>query len=230
MIASVVALTLTAALRGRRRPGEITEAFGRRVRRGVDGSEHLVPGRRRRADAGRADAGVAGLLAEAAALIGEAGGVAGTLETEVAGTADHVLDHTGQLLAALAGVLDHHRLAEVASLRNEAHVAATHQRRLLQLTALLLAHRRAGDRYVGMKIVLRVRQTTFRRNRAGGVLRGSRRAVQIIFPRQLRRRCRRFRADGPPTGRILVCVVAARVPRELPSAEGRTVAGRLAGG
>lgn len=81
-----------------------------------------------------------------------------------------------------------------------------------------------------MEVVLRVRQTALRGDRAGGVLRGRRRAVQVVLPRQLRRRCRRFRADGPPTGRILVRVVAARVPRELPSVEGRTVAGRLAGG
>lgn len=82
-----------------------------------------------------------------------------------------------------------------------------------------------------MEIVLRVGQmTAFRGDSAAGVLRRCRRAVQIILPRQLRRRRARFRTDGPPTGRVLVRVVTARVPRELASVKGRTVAGRLAGG
>lgn len=125
LIAAVVVLTLAAGLGSRRRSGETAETLGGRVRRGTGGSEHLVPGRWRRADAGRADAGVAGLLAEAAALIGQTGDVGGALEaTEVAATADHVLDHTAKFLAALAGVLDHHRLAEVAPFRDETHVTA----------------------------------------------------------------------------------------------------------
>lgn len=189
MVAAVVILTFTAALRGRRRPGEAAETLGRRVGRGADGSEHLVPRRRRRADAGRADAGVAGLLAEAATLA-EAGDIAGDLEAKVAATAHHVLDHAAELLTGFAGVLDHHGLAKVAPLGDETHVAAAQQRRLLELILLLTHGRAAGDRYIGVKIVLGVHEAALRGGCAsGGVLRARRRrAVQIVLPRQLRRR------------------------------------------
>lgn len=122
MVAPVVILTLiSTALGSWRRSAEATEVLGRRVRRGAGGNEYFVPGRRCRADAGRADAGIAGLLAEATALA-ETSGIAGALEAEIAGTADHVLDHAAQFLAVLAGVLDHHRLAEIAPLRDVSHV------------------------------------------------------------------------------------------------------------
>lgn len=233
VVGGIARLTLAALLRGRRRPrGEAAEALGRRVGRGAGGSEHLVARRWRRADAGRAHPGVARFLTQATTLT-QASDIAGALEAEVTGcAAHHVLYHTAQLLADLAGVLDHHRLAEIAAFRDVTHVAAAQQRRLLELT-VLLARRHARDRYVGMKIVLRIGEATLDRRAAGcRVLRGrsAYRAVQIVLARQLRRRRARFGTDGSPTGGVLVRVVAAAVPRELPSVEGRAVPGRLAGG
>lgn len=186
LVAPVVVLSFAATLRGRRRPGEAAKALGRRIGEGAGGCEDLVSRRRCRADAGRAHSGVAGFLAEATALT-ETGDVAGALEAEITGTADHVLDHATQFRATLAAVLDDHRLAEVAPFRDVSHVAAPQQRRLLELALLPLY--RAGDRYVGMKVVLRIGQTALRSGRTAGVLRGRRRrAVQIVLPRQLRRR------------------------------------------
>lgn len=227
LVAPIIVLSFAAALRSRRRSGEATKALGRRVRKDAGWCENLVSRRRRRTDAGRADAGVAGFLAEATALT-ETGGVAGTLEAEIAGTADHVLDHTTQFRATL-GVLDDHCLAESTPFRDISHAAAPQQRRLLELA--LFPFYRAGNRYIGMEVVFRIGQTALCSGRTASVLRSRRRrAVQIVLSRQLRRRRSWFRADGPPTGRILVRIVAAGVPWELASVEGRTVAGRLARG
>jgi len=155
LVGAVVAgsLTFAALLRGWRRSAEAAEALGRRVGRDAGRSEHLVAGRRRRADAGRAYPGIARFLTQATTLA-QSADVAGALQTEVTGcTAHHVLHHAAQLLADLAGILDHHRLAKVAALRDVTHVAAAQQRRFLEL-ALLLARRHVRDRYVGVKVVL----------------------------------------------------------------------------
>ena len=218
MVTSLTALTGLGVgrLGGRRRPGEVAEVLGRRVGRNV--RESFVPRRRCRADARRAHPGVAGLLAEATSLA-EAGDVAGGLEAKVTAT-DHVLHHAAELLPALAGVLDHHRLPKVPPLRDETNVPAAKQRRLVELALLLAGRGGAGDRYVRMKVVLAVGDgATFRADAAtaaadADVLRGGCSHVEIVLPGQLGSRGR-FRAHGSSAGGILVSVVAAGVPREL---------------
>jgi len=124
LVAPIVVLTLITALRSWRRSAETTEGLGRRIRRGAGGREYFVPGWGRRTDAGWANTGVAGFLAETTALA-EAGDIGGALEAEITGTTDHIFDHAAQFLSPLAGILDYYRFAKVTPLCDVPYVSTS---------------------------------------------------------------------------------------------------------